>query len=375
MNRREILRLAALSGASALRDLAGFPLAEGEQPLAFADTKPFDPAKPLLPWHELTNWLTPTPEVFAVSHYGFPEEIPVAKYALRVGGLVRKPLSLSLSDLKARPKREYNATMECSGNGAAGGLIGNSRWTGTLLAPILKEAGVKPEGIEAVFYCADSGKEKIRGGEYPQQFARSLSMPEALAKDVLLCYAMNGEPLTHKHGAPVRLVVPGWYGVAWVKWLNNIEIHDRRFVNRFMGRDYVTIRGEKHGEDTIWRETSVGRMNLKSVPARAVKQADGTVRVTGAAWSHLQAPVKRVEVRIDNGEWQAAQLDPAHSGEPYCWKFWTYVWKGAAPGEHTVSSRAIDVRGGVQPSPEDPSIALKKTYWEANQYAVRKLTV
>lgn len=353
----------------------GFAPADGEQAIAFVDTKPFDPNKPLLPWHELTSWLTPTPQVFAVSHYGFPEEIPAAKYALRMGGLVRKPLTLSLAELQARPKREYHATLECSGNGAAGGLIGNSLWTGTPLAPILKEAGVMPAGIEAVFYCADSGKEKIREGEYPQQFARALAVPDAIAKDVLLCWAMNGEPLTHKHGAPVRLVVPGWYGIAWVKWLQSIEIQDRRFLNRFMGRDYVTIRGEKRGSETIWRETSVGRMNLKSVPARAVKQVDGSIRISGAAWSNLQAPVKSVEVRLDNGAWQAAKLDPAHGNEPYCWRFWSFEWKGATSGEHTVSSRAIDRKGGIQPAPEDDFIALKKTYWEANQYAVRKFTV
>ena len=161
--------------------------------------------------------------------------------------------------MKARPKREHIVTLECSGNGPAGGLIGNTRWTGTPLAPILKEAGLHPEGIEVVFFAADSGPEKIRDVEYKQNFARSLSAEDAIKNNVLLCYEMNGQPLAKAHGGPVRLVPPGYYGGAWVKWINRIEVHNRKYENRFMARDYVAIRDEKHGDETIWRETSVAK--------------------------------------------------------------------------------------------------------------------
>jgi DMSO/TMAO reductase YedYZ molybdopterin-dependent catalytic subunit len=171
----------------------------------------------------------------------------------------------------------------------------------------------------------------------------------------------------------VRLIVPGWYGIAWVKWLQRIELHDRKYLGRFMGRDYVTIRGEKHGEETIWRETSVGKMNLKSVVARAAKVAGGDIRLSGAAWSD-GTPLRTVEVRIDDGQWMPAKLT-AHKDTPFAWTWWTYDWKKPSAGDHTVSARVTDSRGKVQPAPDDPFIALKKTYWEANQFAVRKIKI
>jgi hypothetical protein len=138
-----------------------------------------------------------------------------------------------------------------------------------------------------------------------------------------------------------------------------------------MGRDYVTIRGEKRGTETIWRETSVGRMNLKSVPSRVVKRADGKLVIQGAAWDD-GTPIKRVDVKIDSGEWLQAKLDESHK-EPYTWRFWSLEWPAPTPGEHTVTSRATNAKGKVQPAASDDAIALKKTYWEANQMAVRKI--
>ncbi len=368
MTRRQLFPSAAATAAFARFSAA----APGETPVPFADAKPFNPERPNLPWDKLESWLTPTPELFRVGHYGFPD-VDMAKWKLDIGGMVERPRSLSLDQLKRRAAKERTVTIECSGNGPAGGLIGNSKWTGTPLAPLLKECGVKSEAIEAVFFAADQGKEKIRNNDYEQQFARSLDLRDAIKPDVLLCWALNGEPLDKNHGAPLRLIVPGWYGIAWVKWLTRIELHDRKYQARFMGRDYVTIRGEKQGDKTIWRETAVGRMNLKSVAARAARREDGSIRVTGAAWSD-GTPIKSVDVRIDGGEWAEAKLE-RRKGAEHCWTFWSYEWRGAKPGEHTVASRATDARGRVQPEAGDPSIALKKTYWEANQQAVRKINL
>jgi DMSO/TMAO reductase YedYZ molybdopterin-dependent catalytic subunit len=370
INRRQAVSLALIGPAFARFSQA---LAQsGEQVIPFLDSRPFNPEKPTLKWDELTSWMSPKDQLFRVGHYGFPD-VDEKSWKLEIGGLVDRPRSFTLADLQKRKSREQINTIECSGNAPVGGLIYNARWTGTPLAPILKEAGIKPEGVEIVFYAADSGVEKIRGGEYPQNFARSLPIKDALKDDVLVCWAINGEPLGKNFGGPARLVVPGWYGVAWVKWMTRIEVHDRAFLSRFMGRDYVTIRGEKQGDKTIWRETSVGRMNLKSIAARCTRGTDGTLRVSGAAWG--DAPVQKVELRIDDGPWNPVELSREHSKTPNTWTFWHYDWKGAQPGEHTLTARATDAKGRIQPAPDDPFIALKKTYWEANQQAVRKIKI
>src|SRR5258706_2454783 len=299
-----------LSGLAALLAPGTVLWGADEQVIPFLDSKPFNPEKPNMPWDQLTSWVSPAEHFLSVAHYGMPEVDP-ANWKLEVGGLVDRPRSFSLEELKTRPAKEHTATLECSGNGPAGGLIANARWKGTPLAPLLKECGVKAAAIEVVCFAADQGVEKIRGGEYPQHFARSLSLQDAGRVGVLLGYQMNGQPLDKKHGAPLRLIVPGWYGIAWVKWMNRIELHDRRFLSRFMGRDYVTIRGEKRGDDVVWRATSVGKMNLKSVVARVTRRLASALHVTGAAWSD-GTPIRSVEVKIDDETWGPAQLIPNH---------------------------------------------------------------
>jgi len=184
---------------------------------------------------------------------------------------------------------------------------------------------------------------------------------------------MNGQPLEPVHGAPLRLVVPGWFGISWVKWLTRIELLDRRFMSKYMAREYVTIRGEERDGKTFWRETSVGPMDLKSVVARVVRRKDGSLRVSGAAWTD-GTPLQRVELKIDDGQWTPARLDRKQHAM-YSWTFWSYDWKNAAPGEHTLVSRALDAEGRVQPAAEAPEIQLKRTYWEANQQWPRKIGI
>ena len=131
-----------------------------------------------------------------------------------------------------------------------------------------------------------------------------------MSPDNILCYEMNGADLPAPNGAPLRLIAPGWYGIANVKWLKRIEVRDRRFMSRFMARDYVTIREEEHDGETVWAETSVGRARLKSAPARVTKN-DGGYRIEGVAWG---APIEKVEVRIDDGPWQPATIDHDRGG-------------------------------------------------------------
>jgi DMSO/TMAO reductase YedYZ molybdopterin-dependent catalytic subunit len=381
LSRRAMLRGSAALAALAL---AHFPLArfgfadseEGATLLPFLDPQPADPKRPMLRWQDLEKWLTPTDDVFAVSHYG-TASVDADSWRLEVTGLVKKPRTLSLEEIKSRPRREVVATLECSGNGSAPtflGAVANARWAGTPLAPILKECAPLKRAIEVVFFGADEKTETIREKKYLQNFARSLALADALADEVLLAYEMDGRPLAKEHGAPVRLVVPGWFGIAWVKWLSRIELLDRRYMNRFMARDYVTIRGEEKDGHTVWRETSVGPIDVKSIIARAVRLKDGTVRLTGAAWTD-GTRLEKVEVRVDDGPWQGAELEPQPEKAPFGWTFFRYDWKDAKPGEHTVVSRAADAEGRVQPAAEDQAIRLKRTYWEANQQYPRKLKV
>ena len=253
--------------------------------LPWLDQRPGDPPENIagsqLVWEELDSWLTPPEKFHYVAHYGVPTSgLDAGSWHVGVSGLVADPLSLTLADLQARPRREVDFTLECSGNHGfpvVTGLIGNARWAGTPLAPVLEEARLLKDAIEVVFYGIDGGMQTIRDntgivsagqtGTIPpegggltitEQFARSMSLDDALDPRNLLCYEMNGEPLPHKNGFPVRLIAPGWYGVANVKWLTRIEVRDQRHAGNFMARDYVTIREEHRGSsDPFWTFSTV----------------------------------------------------------------------------------------------------------------------
>jgi DMSO/TMAO reductase YedYZ molybdopterin-dependent catalytic subunit len=378
LTRREMIKgsvaAAALAFAQYPLSLFGGPEAEeGGVLIPFLDVQPG--GRKQTRWQELTSWYTKTENLYEVKHYGVPE-VRMEDYALEIAGLVRKPQKLTLQEIKDRKRKTVTATLECGGNGlgvAFMGAIGNVKWTGTPLAELLDECAPLKRGIEVVFFGADEKVEKIREKDYPQNFARSLHINDTRRDDILLCYEMNGEPLMKEHGFPLRLVVPGWFGISWVKWLNRIEVLDRRYMSKYMAQEYVTLRGEERGDKTIWRLTSVGPMNVKSIIARAVKLKDGTVRLTGAVWGD-GTPIKTVEVKIDGGPWQAAKIDRSPK-DKYTWRFFSFDWKKPEPGEHKVVSRASDEEGRVQPSADDPQIKLKQTYWEANQQWPRKIKI
>ena len=193
-----------------------------------------------------------------------------------------------------------------------------------------------------------------------------MSIADAMDPANLLCYEMNGSPLPATHGFPVRLIAPGWYGIANVKWLSRIELLDTRFMGRFMGRDYVTVRDEQRDGKTVTFETSVGPALLKSAPGR-VTLRDGRYRITGMAWGRL--PIAVVELKIDNGPWVKAKLEDNDRSE-HAWRFWHLDWS-PEPGVHTVTSRAIDIAGNTQPAMDDPVIVNKKTFWESNGQITR----
>jgi len=376
LDRREMIKGSVAFAALALTQyplsLFGGPEAEeGGVQIPFLDPQPS--VRRQIRWEQLKSWITPLDDLYVVSHYNTPA-LDAGQHTLEISGLVRKPRTLTLEEIKFRKRKTILATLECGGNGSSPGFmgaVGNAHWTGTPLAPLLRECAPLKRGIEVVFFGVDEKVEKVRDKDYPQNFARSLHVVDAMRDDVLLCYELNGEPLAKEHGFPLRLVVPGWFGIAWVKWLNRIEVIDRRYMSKYMAREYVTLRGEERDGKTIWRETSVGPINVKSIIARAVKLKNGAIRLTGAAWTD-GTPLKSVEVQVDNGPWTSVEIDRRQRSK-YSWSFWTYDWLNPTPGEHSLVSRATDAEGRIQPAAADPKIVLKKTYWEANQQVVRRI--
>ena len=380
MHRREFVigGSAALTATTILQVSRAFayPSRAGETVIPWLDQPAANPVpnaiKSQLVWENLDSWITPNEKFFGIGHFEWPE-VDASKWKLEVSGAVKQTLLLTLDDIKARPRQEVTFTIECSGNTGLpffNGGIGNARWAGTALADVLKEAGVLPAGIEVVFWGTDAGDVELhddfRNVKMHQNFARSMSLGDAMSANNILCYEMNGAPLPERNGYPLRLIAPGWYGVANVKWLKRIEVRDRRFTNLFMGRNYVTIREEDHNGETVWVETTVGRARLKSAPARVTK-VGSDYRIVGAAWG---APIDRVEVKIDNGQWAQATIDHSEEAE-FAWKIWSLDWPSPSPGDHTVTSRAIDASGNVQPAMDDPFIAKKHTYWESNGQVTR----
>ena len=326
----------------------------------------------MLDWEGLDSWITPPENFFSVAHYGYPK-VAVKDWQLDITGLVENPMTLTMADLQAWPRQELDFTMECSGNHGFGwnfGLVGNAKWAGVSLLPLLREAGIKDDAIEVAFYGVDSGEETVREQKITQHLARSLSIEDATGPYNLLCYEMNGEPLPIRHGFPMRLIVPGWYGIANIKWLRKIEVRSRRLMNRWNARDYVTLRKEVVDGEDVWTESSVGRSLLKSAPARVVS-SDGAYRIEGAAWGQ---PIGKVEVKIDDGQWQAAALDKTNVRR-FSWRFWSLDWKDAKPGEHSITARAIDTEGNIQPAADDPLITNKVTYWESNGQITRRVEI
>ena len=372
--RREILR-AGLAATSLLA--IGVPewaipaLAQEERLVPFTDIpENFNPGNPNSPVRiydirniTTENPFTPRNEFFAIGHYGQPE-VDAATYRLQVTGWVDSPMELSLEDIQARPSVELEAGYECSGNGGrfVHGLASNGRWTGTRLSSLLTDVGVRQKAREVVFFGTDHGEKEVtfrnQTFKLDQQFARSLSLENAMKPEPLLAYALNGEPLPRKQGFPLRLVVPGWYGVANVKWLSGIHLQEDRFVGHYQARWYRTVMGETIGGDMKFTENEVTRMRLKSVIARVTQRGSG-YRVLGFVLND-GTPLRSVEVQVDGGPWQPARLEASDS--QYSWKLFTYSWQGATEGEHTLVSRATDANGTVQPTEAD--LETKRTFLE-----------
>jgi DMSO/TMAO reductase YedYZ molybdopterin-dependent catalytic subunit len=380
--RREILKGSlAVAGFSVL----GLPewaipaLAQGETVVPFTDIPDnvrwdTPPDRRLLDIRTIEGPFTPRDKFATTQHYGHPDVDPAA-FRLKISGLVDRPKQLSLDDLKKMGSTDLVAGFECSGNrGPLNGLCGNGRWTGVTLKTVLDTAGVKASAREFVFFGADHGEEEV---EWRTQkfkidvpFGRSLNREKALSSDPFLAWGLNGEPLTKHQGAPLRLMIPGWYGVCNVKWLSQIHIQEDAYTGKYQSRWYRTIRGEMIDGEMKYMETAVTHMNLKSFIARVTKNG-AQYKVLGVVLND-GTPIKSVEVKVDDGPWQIAALDPS-TKEKYGWKLFTYNWNGAAPGEHTLVSRVTDVSGNVQPTAQENE--TKKSFLEENTQVPRKVRV
>jgi DMSO/TMAO reductase YedYZ molybdopterin-dependent catalytic subunit len=381
LSRRTMLKTsgAALFGLSVLRltgPTSAFQDGTNREVIPWLDQPEPNPVPEVivrqLEWEQLDTWITPNEEFFVIKHFNEPV-LTEQDWTLEISGLVDQPMTITLPELRARERQEVTFTLECSGNSAFPfnkGLVSNAVWAGTSLAALLEEAGVQEQGSEVVFWGADAGEQVWREMTITEQFARSMSVEDASNPNNMIAYEMNGAPLPNPNGFPARLIAPGWYGVANVKWLTRIEVRGARYQGHFMARDYVTIREEEINGETVWTFTSVTHDRLKSAPAKVTRDGD-RYTIMGAAWG---APISGVEARIDDGDWQAATLTEGKGAE-FAWTFWEFNWGTPAAGEYAITSRATDVNGDLQPAPDDPFLATKQTYWESNGQITRRVQI
>jgi DMSO/TMAO reductase YedYZ molybdopterin-dependent catalytic subunit len=319
--------------------------------------------------------LTATDQFFVRNHFAMPR-LDATTWKLTVNGAVDRPLEFSLADLMRMSSQTVTAVVECAGNGRVfyeppreglqwqSGAVGNAAWRGVRLAELIDRVGVRGNAVEVVLIGADRGVvdgSKKTASPGPIAFARSLPLDKARGEGTLLAYAMNDEPLSHEHGYPLRAVVPGWFGMAWVKWLTAIRIVDRPFLGYWQGRDYFRwdrSLGEPH-------MVPLAAMPVKAQIAQPVQGARLGVgvraRIFGAAWCG-EAPIRQVQVSTNDGVgWQAATLlafETAHA-----WRLWEYFWTPPEPGRYRLRCRAIDVAGAMQPDEQQPDRESYAVNW------------
>ena len=307
-----------------------------------------------MPLEALRHDVTPAGLHYSLIHFDVPL-IDARAWRLQVGGLVERPRAFPLDELRCMRARTLRVTMECAGNGRAQVSprypsvpwveegVSTAEWTGVPLAEVLTTAGLRAGALDIVFVGADRGIDR----DIEHSFARSLAPVEAMREDVLLAWAMNGEPLPARHGHPLRLVVPRWYGMASVKWLERIEAVDRPFdgVQQALSYHFRTAPGERGTPCKLMRVNAL--MAPPGVPdfySRKRVLHPGRVQIVGRAWSG-EAAIARVEFAA-GGAWRDARLDPPSAD--CAWRGWRADWEATA-GEHELACRATDAVGNVQP--------------------------
>lgn len=329
-----------------------------DKPLIVRVPRPLDAETPV---DAFNSWLTPNHRFFVRSHFGPPPPglIQESVWRLRVGGLVDRPLTLSLADLRQFEEVAVTAVLQCSGNGRAfyrphapgvqweRGAVGNARWTGVRLRDVLQQAGMKPAARHVQMQGADRPV-----SELTPQFIRSIPLSKALDRDTLLAIRMNDEPLSLLHGAPLRLITPGWMAESSMKWLTDLTVQEDEAQGYYMETAYrypsePVIPG-KQAEKT--RMLPVEAMVVKSVivqPTDEIMVRRGSVVIEGVAWTG-EGGIAKVDVSTDGGRtWQEAEL--LREDVPYAWRQWRLIWQANEVGPRTIVSRATDHEGHVQP--------------------------
>ncbi|HET7338398.1 MAG TPA: sulfite oxidase [Candidatus Dormibacteraeota bacterium] len=330
-----------------------------------------------MPLEALRYPVTPIGLHYLLIHFDIPY-VDAKTHALSIGGHVQKSLRLDLDDLKSRSAKTLAVTLECAGNGRArltprplsqpwlGEAVGTAEWTGTSLASVLRDAHVREGAVDVVFTGLDRG---VQGG-VEQLYERSLSIDDAVRDEVLLAYAINGQPLPPQHGFPVRLVVPGWYGMTHVKWLRSITVLDHRFEGYQQASAYHFRTVEGDAGEPVTRMLPRALMVPPGVPdfmSRTRFVEPSTVSIEGRAWSGRGA-IARVEFSADGGaSWSDAELEPETS--PYAWRGWRTSWDATRPGAYELCARAVDSAGNVQP------LETSWNYEGVQNNAVQRVTV
>jgi sulfane dehydrogenase subunit SoxC len=309
-----------------------------------------------MPLEALRYDVTPVGLHYLLIHFDIPAA-DAAAWTLELGGQLERPRTLTMDELRRRPQVTAPVTLECAGNGRARldprpisqpwleEAVGTAEWTGTPLAPLLEEAGIGPGAVEVVFGGADRG---VQGG-LEQDYERSLPLDEALREEVLVAWGVNGRPLPPQHGHPLRLVVPGWYGMTSVKWLRRITVVTEPFEGYQQTGSYLVHASDDDPGTPVTRIQPRSLLLPPGIPefeSRVRFLEPGRHRLTGRAWSGL-APIASVEVSTDGGAgWQPAELRPQPS--PWAWAGWSFAWE-ATPGGYELCSRATDAAGNTQP--------------------------
>jgi sulfane dehydrogenase subunit SoxC len=310
-----------------------------------------------MPLEALSHDVTPVGMHYLLTHFDIPL-VDAASWRLFVEGLVARPLALSLEELRRRKTVTLPVTFECAGNGRGrlsprprsqpwlGEAVGTGEWTGIPLRALLEEAEPTEEAIEVVFTGVDHGVE----GGVEQDYQRSLSLDDAVREDVLLAYELNGLPLPPQHGFPLRLLVPGWYGMTNVKWLRGITVSDRPFTGFMQAQAYRFRQAPDESGTPVTRMLPRALMRPPGMPEflsrSRIVQMEPCI-LEGRAWSGW-GPIESVEVSADGGAtWQPAKVESQRS--PAVWQRWTYEWQPTASGLCELSCRARDSAGNLQP--------------------------
>ena len=367
----------ALTGLAAAVLTPPFPAlsrgaGQASDALPWADLEPLPPGTRarFTDLDRVTGEVVPNQEFFVLQHGEIPDLVP-AEFRVALGYRGTAPARTFTLDALARlPRQEAVVGFECCGNGGVGmhGLVGAARWGGVALAPLIEDL-LDSDAREVVFFGADKAEERLRGNRYPGRFARSLPVADALSPDVLLADTMNAQPLPREHGGPLRLIVPGFYGVSQVKWVERIEVWPSRFAGWFQAKDYVTVRGVETPSGILHTASAIGRMRLKSIITRVEGEPGRNLRIHGLAWNDGASEIDGVEVSVDEGPFAPAELLPAT--HRFGLRHFRMDWPAPAPGEHLLVSRARDVRG-VQPT-EDEASRYKATPWENNGQVLRRI--